>query len=97
LLGVDSSLLLVGGDDVQGRVYLTASMRRVGSRYLELGIGQGVHFGAGTGLAVGASLRYHLPPAPRGAVFLRYDAAFLRVDDDRRTQQQLTLGVEWGF
>jgi Ca-activated chloride channel family protein len=97
LLGVDSSLLLVGGDDVQGRVYLTASMRRVGSRYLELGIGQGVHFGAGTGLAVGASLRYHLPPAPRGAVFLRYDAAFLRADDERRTQQQLTLGVEWGF
>jgi hypothetical protein len=97
LVGVDSSLLLVGGDDVQGRVYLTASMRRVGSRYLELGIGQGVHFGAGAGLAVGASLRYHLPPAPRGAVFLRYDAAFLRVDDDRRTQQQLTLGVEWGF
>lgn len=96
LAGVDGSLLLVGGEDVQGRVLASFAMRGL-VRYLELGVGTGVHFGAGAGPAFGASLRYHLPNAPRGAVFLRYDAAFLRVDDERRTQQAATLGVEWGF
>ncbi|MBA3498853.1 MAG: hypothetical protein H0T65_00660 [Deltaproteobacteria bacterium] len=96
LVGVEGSLLVVGGDDVRGRVMASFSKYGV-TRYLEIGGALGVELGAGFGPAASLSLRYHLPPAPRGAVFLRYDASYLAEDDERRGQQQLTLGVEWGF
>jgi hypothetical protein len=67
------------------------------ARYLEVGVAAGTHFGAGFGAAGSLSLRYHLPPVPRASLFLRYDAAYLREDDERRGQHELTLGLEWGF
>lgn len=98
--GIDGSLLVVGGEDYRGRGMLTFAFRA--TRYLELGIASGIEFGAnggegGFGPAGALSLRYHLPPAPRASLFLRYDASYLRVEDDRIGQQQFTLGVEWGF
>ena len=96
LAGVDASIMSVGGDDLQGRVMFSFAVRGL-SRFLEFGIASGVHFGAGTGPAAGASLRYHFEDS-RAAVFLRYDAAFLRIDkDETRTQQQATFGLEYGF
>jgi len=96
LAGIDASLLVVGGDDIRGRVMLSFAKYGV-TRYLELGAAAGAEFGAGFGPAGAISLRYHLPPAPRAAAFLRYDAAYLAEDQARRGQHQLTLGVEWGF
>ena len=96
LAGVEGSLLVVGGDDVRGRVMASFSKYGI-TRYLEIGGAVGTEFGAGFGPAGSLSLRYHLPPAPRGALFLRYDASYLSQDNERRGQQQLTLGVEWGF
>lgn len=96
LAGIDASLLVVGGDDLQGRVMISAA-RYAFARYLELGAAIGSQFGAGFGPAGALSLRYHLPPAPRGAMVLRYDGAYLVEDDEGRGQHHLTLGVEWGF
>lgn len=96
LVGVDASARLVGGDDTQGRVMI--SFARFGlARYLEIGAAAGAHFGAGAGPAGSLSLRYHLPPAPRAAVVLRYDGAYLYRDDTSRGLNELTLGLEWGF
>jgi Ca-activated chloride channel family protein len=96
LVGVDASVLFVGGtDDVQGRTLLSLAFRM--TRFFELGIGTGVHFGAGTGPAGAASLRYHLPPFPRASLFLRYDGALLIQNDERRGQQQFSAGLELSF
>ena len=96
LVGVDASARLVGGDDTQGRVML--SFAKFGlARYLELGAAIGTHFGGGIGVAGSLSLRYHLPPAPRASLFLRYDGAYIDQDETRRGQNELTLGLEWGF
>ncbi|MBA3391869.1 MAG: hypothetical protein H0T89_04450, partial [Deltaproteobacteria bacterium] len=95
MFGADLSLWLLDGD-AQGRVLLSFARRGVG-RWLELGGGIGAHVGAGYGPAGSLSLRVHVPPVPRAAGYLRYDAAYL-VDGDARTgQHALTLGLEWGF
>nr|MBA3821234.1 hypothetical protein [Deltaproteobacteria bacterium] len=99
LTGIDGALWLADGD-VQGRALLSLSLSlsRLGlSRWLELGAGVGVHLGAGVGPGGSLSLRYHVPPAPRAAVVLRYDGALLFGDGQRRGQHGLTLGLEWGF
>jgi hypothetical protein len=99
LLGLGGSLWLAQTDgslDVQGQVMATVS--RLGlARWLELGGAAGLQLGNGTGPAAAASLRYHLPPNPRAAVYLRYDAALLFRDGERAGQHAVTLGIEVGF
>ncbi|HWO22100.1 MAG TPA: VIT domain-containing protein [Kofleriaceae bacterium] len=104
LLGVGASLWLSptdGGTDVQGQVLATFARRgllgRGLGRRLELGGGLGLQLGAGTGPAASASLRFHLPPAPRAATFLRYDGALLFEAGERTGQHAMTLGLEYGF
>ena len=97
LFGVEGSLWLVDGLHGQGRVL--ASFARVGvARWLEIGLGFGAHFGAGAGPAGAFALRFHLPPAPWAAAYLRYDGALLvQPDGSRQGQNTATGGLEWGF
>lgn len=97
LFGGEGSLWLVDGLNAQGRVL--ASFSRVGiARWLELGVGFGAHFGAGIGPAGAVSLRFHLPPAPWAAAYLRYDGALLvQPEGGRQGQSSATGGLEWGF
>ncbi|CAN5832396.1 hypothetical protein BH11MYX3_BH11MYX3_22260 [soil metagenome] len=98
LFGAEGALWLVDGFHGQGHVLATYA--RLGLvRYLEVGIGLGLHVGGdGVGPAGSISLRLHLPPAPWASAYLRYDGALLTGDDDvRRGQNTTTLGVEWGF
>lgn len=99
LFGLDASLWLVDGDgvDVQGRALFSFARRGI-ARLVEVGLGAGLHLGAGTGPAAAATLRLHLPPSGRAVVYLRYDGALL-VDEteQRRGQHTITGGVEWGF
>jgi Ca-activated chloride channel homolog len=104
LLGAGASLWLSptnGGTDVQGQLLATFARRgllRGGfGRRLELGGGLGLQLGAGTGPAASASLRFHLPKAPRAATFLRYDGALLFDAGERTGQHAVTLGLEYGF
>jgi Ca-activated chloride channel family protein len=96
LAGVEGSLWLVDGDTVVGQSLASVSVLGI-QRWLELGLGFGFQFGDAIGPAASASLRFHLPPAPRASLFLRYDGALLYENDDRRRQSSLTFGVEWGF
>ncbi|HEU0031325.1 MAG TPA: VIT and VWA domain-containing protein [Kofleriaceae bacterium] len=96
LVGVDANLWLVAGEDVAGQVLV--SFARYGLfRHLELGAGAGLFLGNGAGPAASVSLRYHVPPKPRAAVYLRYDGALVTDEDIRRGQNSFTLGLEWGF
>ncbi len=96
LAGIDAALWLVAADRLAGHVL--ASFARVGiARWFELGLGAGLQLGDGAGPAAAVSLRYHLPPAPRAAAYLRYDGALIYNDGARRGQSSLTLGLEWGF
>ncbi len=97
LAGVDSSLWLIDGDVVRGQALV--SFAAVGiKRWLELGLGFGFQLGdGGVGPAIGTSLRFHLPPAPRASLFLRFDGALLYNENARRGQSSGTVGVEWGF
>ena len=96
LAGLDSSLWLVDGDAVRGQALV--SFAALGfARWLELGLGFGLQFGDGVGPAGAATLRFHLPPAPRGSLYLRYDGALIVDEDDRRGQSSVTGGVEWSF
>ncbi len=97
LLGGETSLWLVDGLNVQGRTLVTVA--RLGIvRWLELGAGFGVHYGAtGIGPAGSISLRLHAPPAPSVAGYLRFDGAFLTDDATQQGQHTLTLGIERSF
>jgi Ca-activated chloride channel family protein len=97
LVGVEGALWLVDGFHGQGHVL--ASYSRLGlTRWLELGLGLGLHFGDGIGPAGAISLRLHLPPAPWASAYLRYDGALLtQPDSSRQGQNTGSLGVEWGF
>ncbi|MBS1123168.1 MAG: hypothetical protein H6Q90_5396 [Deltaproteobacteria bacterium] len=95
MAGVDAALWLVDGEDVAGHVLATFAHRGLG-RWLELGLGLGLHFDNGAGPAAAVSLRYHLRPAPRAAAYLRYDGALI-YGDERRGESSFTLGLEWGF
>ena len=98
LFGADASLWLVDGLNVQGRTLFTIARRGV-ARWLELGVGFGVHLGGtGVGPAGSLSLRFHLPPTPSVAGYLRYDGALLIQDDrTRQGQNTLTIGIERSF
>ena len=97
LFGAEGSLWLVDGLHAQGRVL--ATFARVGvAQWLEIGVGFGAHFGAGLGPAGAFALRFHLPPAPWAAAYLRYDGALLvQPDGSRQGQNTATGGLEWGF
>jgi Ca-activated chloride channel family protein len=96
MAGLDGALWLVDGKDVEG--HLLASFARRGlARWLELGLGAGLHFGNGVGPAASLSLRYHLPPLPRAAGFLRYDGALHTDDLGTHGESSFTLGLEYGF
>jgi hypothetical protein len=98
MVGAEGSLWLVGGLNAQGRVL--ATFARLGIvRWVELGVGIGLHVGDGVGPAASLSLRLHLPPAPWVTTYLRYDGALLAQPDDdtRQGQNSASLGLEWGF
>ncbi|MBX3161687.1 MAG: hypothetical protein KF773_37345 [Deltaproteobacteria bacterium] len=96
LAGLDTALWLVDGEHLEGRVMLAFS-RHVARRF-ELGGGAGLHAGGGVGPALSLGLRYHLPPLPRAAAYLRYDGALL-VDEgeDPRGVNTFSFGLEVGF
>jgi hypothetical protein len=96
MAGVDAALWLVDGENVAGHVLASFARGGIG-RWLELGVGVGLHFDNGAGPAAAASLRYHLRPAPRAATYLRYDGALIYGDGARRGESSVTLGLEWGF
>ena len=100
LFGAGASLWLASGDDggpgVQGQVLATFARRGI-ARWLEVGGGVGLQLGTGIGPAAALSLRYHLPPNPRAAAFLRYDGALLFDEGARAGQHAVTLGLEYGF
>jgi len=97
LFGGETSLWLFDGLNVQGRTLVTAARLGI-ARWFELGAGFGAHYGAtGIGPAASVSLRFHLPPAPAFAGYLRYDGAFLIDGDTRQGQHTLTLGIERSF
>lgn len=96
LFGVGGALWLVDGLDPQGQLLATAARRWI-ARWYEVGAGLGVQLGEGVGPAGSLSLRYHPPPFPRAAGYLRYDGALLFEDEARRGQHALTLGVEWSW
>jgi Ca-activated chloride channel homolog len=98
LAGVDASLWFVDGTElIEGRTLFTVARRGL-ARWFELAGGFGVHFGEeGTGPAAGLALRFHVPPAPRLAPYLRYDAALLIDDAARNGQNTFTGGLELGF
>ncbi len=79
-LGVEGALWLVGGRDVQG-LALGRLARAVPGR-LELGVGAGLHAGAGTGPAAALEVARVLGRLGGGwlALALRWDAAYLRRD-----------------
>jgi Ca-activated chloride channel family protein len=93
-VGGDLALWLVGGDDAQGRALLTLG-RDLG-RHLDLGVGAGVHFGAGTGPA--AALRLGIfTPVPWLQAFLRYDAALLLTRPSTEAEHAFLLGLELSY
>ncbi len=99
MFGVGGSLWLANGEDgldVQGQLLATFARRGL-ARWLEIGGGLGLQLGAGVGPAGAASLRFHLPPAPRSAAYLRYDGALLYDGGARTGQNAFTLGLEFGF
>ena len=100
LLGLGGSLWIAAGDatgtDVQGQLLATFARRGL-ARWLELGGGLGLQLGAGVGPAGAASLRFHLPPNPHAAAYLRYDGALLLDGGARTGQHAFTLGLEYGF
>ena len=96
LLGAEGALWLVDG--LHGQGHILATFARLGLvRWLELGLGLGVHLGDGAGPAGAVSLRLHLPPAPWVSAYLRWDGALLTQDGVRSGQNTTSLGVEWGF
>jgi Ca-activated chloride channel family protein len=98
LVGVDSSLWLVG-DNLTLEGQILAGVSRVGiARYLELGAGVGVHLGDGVGPAASLRMRAYVPPLGRHVgLYLRYDAALLFDRGAREGDNALTLGLDYAF
>ena len=96
-LGVEGSLWLVGGSDLQGLV-LGRYARTVPGR-LEFEVGAGLHAGAGTGPAAALEVARVLGRLGGGwlALALRWDAAYLGRDDAWALQHGLSaaLRVRW--
>jgi hypothetical protein len=98
LVGVDSSLWLVGDKlTLEGQLLAGVSRRGI-ARYLELGAGVGVHLGDGIGPAASLRMRSAVPLLGRHVgLFLRYDAALLYNRGVREGDNALTLGLDWAF
>jgi hypothetical protein len=98
LVGIDSSLWLVGDKlTLEGQLLAGVSRRGI-ARYLELGAGVGVHLGDGVGPAASLRMRSIVPPLGRHVgLFLRYDAALLYNRGAREGDNALTLGLDWLF
>jgi hypothetical protein len=97
LTGIDASLWLLDGEVVTGQGLVSFAVIGL-KRWVELGFGVGLQFGElGAGPATGISLRFHLPPKPRAALFLRYDGALIYDNNARRGQSSATGGIEWSF
>jgi hypothetical protein len=93
--GIEGSLWLVGGLNLEGTVLSTIS--RIGvSRWLDVAGGLGLHLGNGLGPAGAVELRLRLP-IRHAATYLRYDGALLLHDSTRDGQNAATFGVEASF
>jgi len=97
LLGVEGSLWVVPGNDVEGTLLGTVTRYGIARRF-ELGAGVGLHLGsdAGVGPAFDLVLRYALPVHPLW-LYLRYDGALLFHDGVRDGQNTGTVGIEAHF
>ncbi|MEO8846991.1 MAG: VIT domain-containing protein [Kofleriaceae bacterium] len=97
LAGVDASLWVVPGTDVEGTLLATVTRYGVGRRF-ELGAGLGLHLGsdAGIGPAFDLLIRTRLPVQPLW-LYLRYDGALLFHDGVRDGQNTGTVGIEAHF
>jgi Ca-activated chloride channel homolog len=97
LLGVEASLWVVPGNDVEGTLLGTVTRHGIARRF-ELGAGVGLHLGsdAGVGPAFDLVLRYALPVQPLW-LYLRYDGALLFHDGVRDGQNTGTVGIEAHF
>jgi len=97
LLGVEASLWVVPGNDVEGTLLGTVTRHGIARRF-ELGAGVGLHLGsdAGVGPAFDLVLRYALPVQPLW-LYLRYDGALLFRDGVRDGQNTGTVGIEAHF
>ncbi|HEX2685902.1 MAG TPA: VIT domain-containing protein [Kofleriaceae bacterium] len=92
--GVEAALWLVGGSDPEGRGLVTVAHGLV--RWFELGVGAGLQFGNGTGVASSLRLRANTPIAWLAGT-LRYDAAVLLTRPSLEAEHALTLGVELSY
>jgi Ca-activated chloride channel family protein len=96
LVGGELALWIVDGNHAQGRGLL-AFDRALGRRStFELGVGAGVHFGEGTGVAGALRVRVNTP-LPMLSGFLRYDTAVLLTRPTVDVEHAITLGVEVTF
>ncbi|MEO7734376.1 MAG: hypothetical protein ABIY55_25695, partial [Kofleriaceae bacterium] len=94
-LGVEAALWLIDGSATEGRALLTVARRGI-ARWLELGLGAGVQFGDGTGVAATLRLRIDTPVRGLGG-YLRYDAAALLTRPSLEAEHVFTLGLELSY
>ncbi|HET7506363.1 MAG TPA: VIT domain-containing protein [Kofleriaceae bacterium] len=93
-LGAEGALWLVDGD-AEGRSLV--SFARTGlARRFELGLGAGLQFGHGTGLAGSLRLRIDTP-LRHVAGYLRYDAALLLTRPSVEGEHAASLGLELSY
>jgi hypothetical protein len=96
MLGVDASLWVIPGSDVEGT--LLGTVTRYGNGRFELGAGVDLHLGsdAGVGPAFDLLIRTRLPVQPLW-LYLRYDGSLLFHDGVRDGQNTGTVGIEAHF
>jgi len=92
--GAEAALWLAGGVDPEGRGLVTVA--RGLTRWFELGLGAGIQFGNGTGLASALRLRADTPIGGL-AGYLRYDAAVLLTRPNLEAEHAVTLGLELSY
>ena len=92
--GAEAALWLAGGVDPEGRGLLTVA--RGLTRWFELGLGAGIQFGNGTGVASSLRLRANTPIGGL-AGYLRYDAAALLTRPNLEAEHVVTLGLELSY
>jgi Ca-activated chloride channel family protein len=93
--GAEAALWLVGGVDPEGRALVTVARSGL-ARWFELGLGAGIQFGNGTGLAGSLRLRQNTPLAGL-AGYLRYDAGVLLTRPSLEAEHAVTLGLELSY
>jgi len=92
--GADAALWLAGGVAPVGRGLITVA--RGLTRWFELGLGAGIQFGDGTGLASSLRLRADTPIGGL-AGYLRYDASVLLTRPSLEAEHAVTLGLELSY